>query len=1057
MRRRRTFAALAVLAAAAGASASFARAEDLLVTDFTDVPKSPAPGSFRAVVARAQSGDVIRFEHPLVIPLAGNLDIDRSGITVQGGGGFQRAPGTKATKLPLLRIRGSGVVLDGLDLRDVVVSAQPPSAKGRMAGFTVRKCVFHGEGQLAFERCDGAVVEDVVMSLDNTRGRSRSRLPAILDIGGVGTRIERCDVANVRGTSLSAVEVTGMVVRGGRMDADASVAPGLAPRASPGGFQPGELLIESVDFTTRRLTVIRADSRPAGPFRVRGCTAGRMRVSGPSAEVTDNVVGLPDDDPAFAVGEVLLVTNASLRGAMRVERNTSRGGNNGIAVECAHAGADCTVADNVVERAANIGLALVIGEHSVVARNTVTGGLTIGVKIGIALGGDSRAMEVTSNTVHDTGGQGIRVLQEVPGTVLRDNTLRDNAGAGIYVQQGAQADVVGGVVERCGTGTDPFGGSDSGIVFGKGSLGSVEGTTLRDNHGPGVYAWKSAAARLTRLACSGNGGPGIDVERPGTGFFTSKRTAPPLPDDLAFDADAHAVTGRSFAGALVEVYRVEDGPRTGNPGFGEGAEFLADGVAGADGKFSVPVACAAGDLLTVTVTRTGTRAATSEFSQDVTCAGAPIALVSQSSAGVAGDDASGANLRGGFGTTPVLSADGRWVVFESLATNLTADAHNAGDLMVYLRDTATGTTQRVTRAAGGSFDPDDVGTNGLLGYRPSISEDGRWIAYVTASSEVIAGAPQGGYPYTVLFDTQTSATVPVTDPFDRPQDDPFPSGSYSNYGGDDACICGDGSAVAFVSIGRDWEPGLADLGFDRDLFVWTRATGAVEWISVPTGGGDVPSSTFFGPAHPRLSRDGRFVAFATTQDLTGTGAAPQGAVFVRDRTAGTTEAVSLTEAGLVRTGETPQISADGRFVVFATTAALVASDTNGKSDVYLRDRQTGTTERISVRADGSSFPAACTVPSMSGDGRFVAFQTIGQYVVPDGPTVLNVPEVHLVDRTLHTVAEASVGPGGEAFGGSFAPVLSADGRTLVFQSFASNLLPDLTGDVNRLQLYLRRP
>ncbi len=1036
-------------------AASPAFAAELVVTDFTDDPKAPVAGSFRAVVASAQAGDVITFERPLVIPLAGDLGIDKAGLTIRGAAGFQRAPGLKGTKLPILRVRGGGVTFDNLDLRDVLLTGEPASSKGRLAGIRFTNCRFQGRGGISISKCDGAVFEDLTMTLDNTGGKPRSALPAILDLGGVGTRVERCDISNLRGVAYSGVETTGLLMRGGRIDADVNVTPGLIARAAAGEYEPGETVIDDVNLTTRRLKIVPARSRPGGAIRVIDCEAGRVRVSGAKIEFLRNTVKLPDDDPLFAVGEVVLVTNANLKGPMLVDGNTVRGGNNGLNVECFTSGATCMVTENVVEEAANIGIRIVCSDPAEVSGNTVSGGLTLGVAIGMAIGGDSRDMQVVANTVRDTAGQGIRPLQEVPGITLRDNILRDNAGAGIFVQEDAIADIRGGTVERCGLDTDSFGGGDSGIVFGIDSRGSVEGTTLRDNHGAGVYMWRSAAVRLSRLSCSNNGGPGIDVERRGPGFLSSKRTAPPWPKELAFDGAARAVTGTSFPGAVIEVYRVEDGPRTGNALYGEGAEFLAEGTAGSDGKFSIPVACSPGDLLTLTATRTGARPATTEFTIDVECAGQAIEVVSVSSAGAAGDAESGANLRALSGTRPSISVDGRYVVFESLAGNLTANSHDPDDVHVYLRDTTAGITTRVSRTPSGDVTPGAT-LNGLAGITPSISEDGRFVAYVTASEEIIPGASGGNYPYTVLFDRESGTTVAVSDPIPRPAENPFPSGQFTNFGGDDASISGDGSTVAFVSIGRDWVSAASDLDFDKDLFVWTRTSGAIERVSVPTGGGDVASSTFCWPVHPRLSRDGRYVVFFTFQDLTGNASAPNGAVYLRDRVAGTTEAVSLDAGGVARAGETPQVSSDGRYVVFATTAALVASDSDGRSDIYLRDRQMNTTTRLSLRSDMTGFPAACIVPTMSSEGRFVAFQTQGQFVVPDGPTVGNVAEIYLLDRSDGTIAEASLGVSGEAFGAARAPCLSSDGGALLFQSVATNLVPAVTGSVQRLQSFLRR-
>src|SRR5438046_3037872 len=99
-------------------------------------------------------------------------------------------------------------------------------------------------------------------------------------------------------------------------------------------------------------------------------------------------------------------------------------------------------------------------------------------------------------------------------------------------------------------------------------------------------------------------------------------------------------------------------------------------------------------------------------------------------------------------------------------------------------------------------------------------------------------------------------------------------------------------------------------------------------------------------------------------------------VFVHDRQTGTTGRVSVDSAGTEGNGLSvnPSISADGRFVVFYSYATnLVPGDTNGTGDVFVHDRQTGTTERVSVDSAGTQGNSNSDRPSISADGRFVAF------------------------------------------------------------------------------------
>jgi Tol biopolymer transport system component len=242
----------------------------------------------------------------------------------------------------------------------------------------------------------------------------------------------------------------------------------------------------------------------------------------------------------------------------------------------------------------------------------------------------------------------------------------------------------------------------------------------------------------------------------------------------------------------------------------------------------------------------------------------------------------------------------------------------------------------------------------------------------------------------------------------------------------------------------------------------------------------VSASTSGSPAEgdwlgPAISADGRFVAFVSwTGGRTG--------VFVRDRQAGTTEVVSVAADGAWANehSDYPSISADGRFVAFVSFASnLVSGDTNNDRDIFVRDRQTGTTERVSVAADGAPANGGSGSPAISGDGRFVAFQSGATNLVPgsthggiyvrdrltsttervsdggsesvaisaDGRFVAFASGQVLVrDRQLGTTERVSVSTGGEgANGGSRFPSISGDGRFVAFESWASDLVP---GDTN---------
>src|SRR5207245_298074 len=197
-----------------------------------------------------------------------------------------------------------------------------------------------------------------------------------------------------------------------------------------------------------------------------------------------------------------------------------------------------------------------------------------------------------------------------------------------------------------------------------------------------------------------------------------------------------------------------------------------------------------------------------------------------------------------------------------------------------------------------------------------------------------------------------------------------------------------------------------------------------------------------------LSADGRFVAFTSVAtNLVAGDANGVSDVFVHDRQAGTTERVSVDSAGSEGNGASTGValSADGRFVAFTSVATnLVAGDTNGAADVFVHDRQTGTTERGSVDSAGSEGNGASTGVALSADGRFVAFTSAATNLVAGDTN--GVTDVFVHDRQTGTTERVSVDSAGiEGNGASAGVALSADGRFVAFTSVATNLV---AGDTN---------
>jgi Tol biopolymer transport system component len=269
----------------------------------------------------------------------------------------------------------------------------------------------------------------------------------------------------------------------------------------------------------------------------------------------------------------------------------------------------------------------------------------------------------------------------------------------------------------------------------------------------------------------------------------------------------------------------------------------------------------------------------------------------------------------------------------------------------------------------------------------------------------------------------------------------------------DPAISADGRYVAFWSQASDLVPN--DTNGNYDVFVYDSQTGAVELISVGTGGvsGNGPSIM------PAISGDGRYVCFESgTTNLVSPPSSGIFQIFVRDRLAGTTQIASIDSGGAEanNTTEFCDISADGRFVSFASYADnLVLGDAfNGMRDIFVRDRLLGTTIRISTGPGGVDGNSTCAKSTISGDGSYVAFESSSSNLVPGGTTSAR-QHIYLYDRLAASLTLASADVGGtEGNDDSFEPCLSDGGAFLAFATEATNLLPP--PDVSGTDIALRQ-
>ena len=246
-----------------------------------------------------------------------------------------------------------------------------------------------------------------------------------------------------------------------------------------------------------------------------------------------------------------------------------------------------------------------------------------------------------------------------------------------------------------------------------------------------------------------------------------------------------------------------------------------------------------------------------------------------------------------------------------------------------------------------------------------------------------------------------------------------------------------------------------DTNSSQDVFRRDLVDKVTVRVSVGAGGAQASGNSSTGNAGVRaISDDGRYVVFNGPPGLLAGGAGTSN-VYVRDIQSGTTSRVSVSTAGVVANGGStePSISADGRYVAFTSDSTnLVASDTNAESDVFVRDRQTNTTTRVSVASAGTQGNSFSNTPAISGDGRYVVFSSVASNLVTgDSNSAL---DLFVRDRTANTTARVSISDTeAQANGQSLAGVISPNGRYILFTSSATNLV---TGDTNGMDdIFLR--
>ncbi|MGZ8184294.1 MAG: hypothetical protein ACXWT1_20310 [Methylobacter sp.] len=401
-------------------------------------------------------------------------------------------------------------------------------------------------------------------------------------------------------------------------------------------------------------------------------------------------------------------------------------------------------------------------------------------------------------------------------------------------------------------------------------------------------------------------------------------------------------------------------------------------------------------------------------------------LVSTENSHAAGEtsriSADSAGTQGNLYSYPAsISVDGRYVAFSSGADNLVPGDTNVYD-DIFVHDRLTGEITRVSVDSAGKQGNDNSNS-------PSISADGRYVAFSSAAENLMPGDTNKATDVFV-HDRLTHITTRISVHSNGGQTGYLRSSSAS-------VISADGRYVAFTSKAENL---VSNDTCCSDIFVHDRLTGKTTRVSVdPTGlGGNSWSG------HLSINADGRYVAFSSRASNLVPGDGNNAAdIFVRDRMNATTTRVSVNSAGLEANGGSfhASISADGRYVAFESSANNLVPGDTCCSDIFVHDRTTAITTRVSVKSSGAGGNRGSGSPFISADGRYVAFVSDASNLVTGDTN--DTLDIFVHDRITAKTTRVSLDTaGGEGNNRSDTPSLSADGRYVAFDSVASNLVAD---------------
>lgn len=361
------------------------------------------------------------------------------------------------------------------------------------------------------------------------------------------------------------------------------------------------------------------------------------------------------------------------------------------------------------------------------------------------------------------------------------------------------------------------------------------------------------------------------------------------------------------------------------------------------------------------------------------------------------------------GTAQVSSADGRYVVFSTAAALVPEDTNDLDD--VYLRDTQEGVTTLV------SHDGATIGND--YSVEPTISNDGRYVAFTTWATNLFADK-NGSTLDVVVKDLETGDLQLVSASTDGQQ---YKKNSFF------PVISGDGRRVLFQTFAPF---GRKDQDKKEDAYVHDVRRGWTKQASLTPKGRDIR-----GPlADGDISDDGTLATFGNDNSLWVRNLATHKTVrFWHEPDSAPCTGFPAGSAGR------PVISGNGKYVAFSTCAAKLAGTKGDIGQVY-RMKLSDRSMRLVTRTGHGPANAHSYLPSLSTSGRYVGFGSDATDLAPDTG---GDPDAFVADLKKRTITRASQSPGGDEsnnWSASTAAAISGDGHTLVYESYATNLVPD---------------